>query len=63
MGEEAARRGIELPLPFGAGTVYYHLDRDIRITDVRVGRAGDQILSRPRTRQDTSVVPSVHRMR
>jgi hypothetical protein len=40
MGEEATKRGIELPLPFGAGLVYYHLDRDIRITDVRVGRNG-----------------------
>jgi hypothetical protein len=40
LGEEAAKRGIELPLPFGAGAVYYHLDRDIRITDVRVGRNG-----------------------
>jgi hypothetical protein len=40
MGEEATKRGIELPLPFGAGLVYYHLDRDIAITDVRVGRNG-----------------------
>ena len=40
MGEEAAKRGIELPLPFGAGGVYYHLERDIAITDVRVGRNG-----------------------
>ena len=40
LGEEATKRGIELPLPFGAGFVFYHLDRDIRITDVRVGRNG-----------------------
>ena len=40
MGEEAAKRGIELPLPLGAGLVFYHLDRDIEITDVRVGRNG-----------------------
>jgi hypothetical protein len=40
LGEEAAKRGIELPLPFGAGLVYYHLDRAIEITDVRVGRNG-----------------------
>jgi hypothetical protein len=40
LGEEAAKRGIELPLPFGVGAVYYHLSRDIRITDVRVGRNG-----------------------
>jgi len=40
LGEEATKRGIELPLPFGAGMVYYHLDRDIEVTDVRVGRNG-----------------------
>jgi hypothetical protein len=41
LGEEATKRGIELPLPFGAGAVYYHLSRDIKITDVRVGRNGN----------------------
>jgi hypothetical protein len=41
LGEEARKRGIELPLPFGAGLVYYHLSRDIEITDVRVGRNGE----------------------
>lgn len=40
MGDLATSRGIELPLPFGAGLVYYHLSRDIAITDVRVGRNG-----------------------
>ena len=40
LGEEATKRGIELPLPFGAGLVYYHLDRAIAISDVRVGRNG-----------------------
>lgn len=40
LSEEATKRGIELPLPFGAGAVYYHLSRDIDITDVRVGRNG-----------------------
>ena len=40
LAEEATKRGIELPLPFGAGLVYYHLDRAIEITDVRVGRNG-----------------------
>jgi hypothetical protein len=40
LGDEARKRGIELPLPFGAGLVFYHLSRDIRITDVRVGRNG-----------------------
>ena len=38
--ELATERGIELPLPFGVGLVYYHLERDIEISDVRVGRNG-----------------------
>jgi hypothetical protein len=41
LGEEARKRGIELPAPFGVGVVYYHLDRAIDITDVRVGRNGE----------------------
>ena len=41
LGEEARKRGIELPLPFGAGLVLYYLDRDILIRDVRIGRNGD----------------------
>ena len=40
LGEEARKRGIELPRPYGVGLVYYHLDRAIDITDVRVGRNG-----------------------
>ena len=40
LGEEARKHGVELPLPFGAGLVFYHLARDIEITDVRVGRNG-----------------------
>jgi hypothetical protein len=40
MSDEASKRGIQLPLPFGAGLVYYHLDRAIEISDVRVGRNG-----------------------
>ena len=40
LGDEARKRGIELPKPFGIGLVYYHLDREIDITDVRVGRNG-----------------------
>ena len=40
LGEEARKRGIELPAPFGIGLVYYHLDRTIEISDVRVGRNG-----------------------
>ena len=40
LGEEATKRGIELPLPFGAGLVYYHLDRDIEVSDIRLGLNG-----------------------
>jgi hypothetical protein len=40
LGEEATKRGIELPLPLGAGLVFYHLSRAIEISDVRVGRNG-----------------------
>jgi hypothetical protein len=40
LGDVARKHGGELPLPFGAGFVYYHLDRGIEITDVRVGRNG-----------------------
>jgi hypothetical protein len=40
LGDEARKRGIELPAPFGLGLVYYHLDRAIEITDVRVGANG-----------------------
>jgi hypothetical protein len=38
LGEEARKRGYELPEPFGVGIVYYKLKRDIEVTDVRVGR-------------------------
>ena len=40
LSEEARKRGIELPRPFGIGVVYYHLDRAIEVEDVRVGRDG-----------------------
>ena len=40
MKEEVEKRGIELPLPFGAGLVFYHLSRDIEITDIRLGLNG-----------------------
>ena len=40
LGEEAEKRGIQLPRPFGVGLVYYHLDRAIEVTDVRVGTGG-----------------------
>ena len=40
LGEEARKRGYEIPEPFGIGLVYYKLKRDIEVTDVRVGRDG-----------------------
>jgi hypothetical protein len=40
MKEEALARGYELPLPFGVGLVYNYLQRDINITDVRIGIDG-----------------------
>jgi len=40
LGDAARKRGVELPLPFGVGLVYYNLHRAIEITDVRVGRNG-----------------------
>ena len=45
LGDVARKRGIELPLPFGAGLVYYHLSRDIEVTDVRIGRNGETPVS------------------
>jgi len=47
LGEEARKRGYELPQPFGVGLVYYKLNRDIVITDVRVGRNGNTPVSVP----------------
>ena len=41
LAEEARKRGVELPLPFGVSLVYYHLDRAIEVTDVRIGRSGN----------------------
>jgi hypothetical protein len=41
MAEEATKRGIQLPLPFGVSTVFLGLqDRSIEVTDVRVGING-----------------------
>lgn len=41
MKEEALKRGYELPLPFGVGVVYNYLQRDIEVSDVRIGVDGD----------------------
>ena len=40
MGDEARKRSIELPRPFGVGVVFYTLARDIAVSDVSVGRNG-----------------------
>ncbi|HYV20900.1 MAG TPA: hypothetical protein VFC25_17940 [Verrucomicrobiae bacterium] len=40
LAAEARKRGIELPRTYGVGLVYYHLERAIEISDVRVGRNG-----------------------
>jgi hypothetical protein len=40
LGHLARDRGIELPMPFGAGLVYYYVGRDIAVEQVRVGRNG-----------------------
>src|SRR6185436_13382761 len=62
LGDEARKRGIELPLPFGAGLVYYHLSRDIEITDVRLARNGapPQSVSEFATLASTSNVENVN---
>jgi hypothetical protein len=40
LAEEARKRGYELPQTFGIGLVYYKLQRDIVVNDVRIGRNG-----------------------
>jgi hypothetical protein len=40
LGDLARDRGIELPLPFGVGGVYYFVSRDITVSDLRLGRNG-----------------------
>lgn len=40
LGDLARDRGIELPLPFGVGAVSYYIQRDIAVSEVRVGRGG-----------------------
>ena len=40
LADLARDRGIELPLPFGAGAVAYYIQRDITVSELRVGRGG-----------------------
>jgi hypothetical protein len=41
LADEARKRGVEIPLPFGVSLVYYGIARDIKITDVRSGQGGN----------------------
>jgi len=41
LADEARKRGVEMPLPFGVSLVYYGIGRDIKITDVRIGQGGN----------------------
>ena len=37
---EAVKRGYELPLPLGLSAVYYYIERDVDVSDVRLGLNG-----------------------
>lgn len=63
MADEARKRGIELPLPFGVSTVFTGLlDRKIDVTDVRTGVNGapPQSVSRFVNLGSTSTVVNVN---
>jgi hypothetical protein len=45
LSDKAREAGYELPLPLGVGLIYNYLERDIRITDVRVGIDGAPLRS------------------
>jgi hypothetical protein len=40
MSDVATKRGYELPLPFGVSAIYNYIQRDIEVTDLRIGPAG-----------------------
>jgi hypothetical protein len=40
LADEALKRGYELPLPRGLSALYYYVERDIEINDVRLGING-----------------------
>src|SRR5262245_61129396 len=40
MSEEAIKKGYELPLPFGVSAIYNYIQRDIEVSDLRIGPAG-----------------------
>ena len=37
LADQAIKRGYELPLPFGLSAVYYYIERDVDVSNVRVG--------------------------
>lgn len=45
MADAAIERGYELPLPLGLSGIFYYVERDIEITDVRVGIDGAPVRS------------------
>jgi len=45
LADAAVKRGYELPLPLGISGVFYYVERDIEITDVRVGINGAPLQS------------------
>ena len=55
LADEARARGVELPLPFGVGLIYYFLHRDIEIKDLKIGRNGAPPASVSRFAQLASV--------
>ena len=45
LGDEARKAGYELPKPFGFSLIYTDIQRDVRVTDVRVGLNGNSAKS------------------
>jgi hypothetical protein len=45
VSDMALKRGYELPLPLGLSGVFYYVERDIEITDIRVGVDGAPLRS------------------
>ena len=45
LADAAVKRGYELPLPLGISAVFYYVERDIEITDIRVGINGAPLQS------------------
>jgi len=45
LADAAVKRGYELPLPRGVSGIFYYVERDIEITDIRVGIDGAPLRS------------------